>query len=106
MTVIIACFIAGISTAVFLTLWVVTSYQELLRKRQEVIAAAEQVELHCALHRQARESPNAKAAKKMLDTSRVVYLETVKSYNHCLRKPMNRLPGWVMGFRRIPETKP
>lgn len=103
MTVIIACLIAGISIAAFLALWVVTSYRELGSKKQEVTAVAEQVQMHRTLYRQTRGSPNGQAAKKMLETSRMVYAGTVKGYNNCLKNRVYRLPGFVMGFRRVPE---
>lgn len=106
MAAILACYLAGISTAAFLTLWFVTSHRELARKKQEVMAAAEQVQMHRTHYVQERGSSNAQMAKRMLDTGRMIYVETVKGYNNCLKNPMYRFPGFVMGFRLMPETEP
>lgn len=106
MTAIIPNIIAGISTIAFLSLWFVTSYRELSHKKQEVVAAAEQVKMHRTLRLKECGSSNRQAAKRMLDTSYMIYMETVKGYNSVLKKPINRFPGFIMGFRLIPETKP
>lgn len=106
LTIIIASYMAGISTATILTLWFVTSFRELDRKKKEVAAADEHVQMHRTIYMQVRGSPNAQAAKRMLDTSRVIYLETVKGYNDCVKNPIYRFPGFMMGFRIISETEP
>jgi len=105
LTAIIAYFIAGISTAAFLTLWFVTSYRELARIKEEVVAAAEMVKMHRTLYMQELGGPNMKAAKRMLDTSNMVYMEIVKSYNVCLKKPLNRLPALMLGFHYISKDE-
>ncbi len=104
MTAIVACFIAGLSTAAFLTLWFVISYRELAHKKLGVAAAAEQVQMHRTLFRQARGGPDAKTAKRMFDTSRLIYAEAAKCYNNTLKKPIYLFPGLIMGFRLLSET--
>lgn len=101
MQTLIAYIIAGFSFTALITLWFVIAYRELARKKREVIAAFEQVQLHNELHEQAQNSPNTHTAKKMLDTSRMIYTETVNGYNHCLKNIVYCFPGWVMGFRQI-----
>lgn len=105
MTPIIAYLIAGLSTAALLTLWFVIAYQRLALKKQGVVAAAEQVQMHRNLFRQARGGPDAKAAQRMFDTSRLLYEEAAKCYNKTLKKPIYRFPGLIMGFRLLAETK-
>lgn len=105
MAAIIAYSMAGISTVAFITLWFTTSYRELSLKRQEVVSAKEQVEMHLSLYMQAQCSTNAQAAKRMLDTSRMIYGEIVKSYKNTLKKPLYRLPGFVMGFCLMSEIE-
>jgi hypothetical protein len=41
----------------------------------------------------------------MLETSRMLCREAGKSYNRILRKPMNRIPVLLMGFRPADEQK-
>lgn len=104
LTTIIAFFIAGGSTTAFLVLWFVTSYRELSSKKREVDVAAEQVRIHYNGNMQESDNSNAKIAKKMLDTSRMIYSETVRGYNDVLFNPINCFPGFIMGFREMSET--
>lgn len=102
MTALFPYFIAGISTVAFFTLWFITSYRELAHKKQEVIAASEQVQMHrTLLELQEQGSQNLQAAKRMLDTSYMIYVETVKSYNLVLKNPIHHFSGLIMGFRFI-----
>jgi hypothetical protein len=39
----------------------------------------------------------------MLQTSRMLYREAAKGYNRVLRKPMNRIPSLLLGFRTADE---
>ncbi len=100
-------FIAGMCSVAFFILWFSISYKELSRKKQEVKAAAEQVQMHLELlELQEYGSPNIKAAKRMLNTSYMIYQETVKGYNHVFKSPAHHFSGVIMGFRSIPETMP
>lgn len=104
MTAIFPYFIAGISTIAFFTLWFITSYRELNHKMQEVMTASEQVQMHrTLLEIQEPGSPNVHAAKRMLDTSYMIYNETVKSYNLVLKSPIHHFSGFMMGFRTISD---
>lgn len=107
MTSIFPYFIAGISTIAFFTLWFLTSYRELTHKKQEVMTASEQVKMHrTLLELQEQGSPNVNAAKRMLDTSYMIYVETVKGYNLALKNPIHYFSGLIMGFRFLSETEP
>jgi len=59
----------------------------------------EQMRLHERLSGLTRDGPDANVAAGMLETSRMLYREASKDYNRILRKPMNRLPALLMGFR-------
>ena len=99
----IACIIAGICVAGFVTIWFTTVYKELSAKQNSLAGLLEQLRLHEGLYLQAMDSPNAPFSAGMLETSRMLYREASISYNHILRKPMNRIPSLLMGFRTADE---
>lgn len=103
MQTIIACLIAGICAAGFVTIWFVTVYKELSSKRNTLADLKEQLHLHERLNFQAKDGPEAQSAAKMLETSRMLCREAAKSYNSILRKPMNRVPALLLGFRAAKE---
>jgi hypothetical protein len=99
MPTIIACFIAGVCLAGFLTIWFWTAYKELSAKRNSLTDLEDQLRLHELLATQSRDGPDAQSAAGMLETSRMLYREAAKGYNRTLHKPMNRFPALLMGFR-------
>lgn len=105
MTVMIAFVIAILCAAAFLSLWFTVSYRTLSSKYREVEAAAEQIRMHYDLYRQKRNSPNEETAKRMLDTSRMIYRESQNNYNQVYKKLFYHVPGFLMGFRLIKEKK-
>lgn len=105
MIVIVACFIAAVSTAVLVTVWFVISYCELTRYKNEMISAAKQEQMHRTHYMKERGKSNEQAAKRILDNSSLIHRETAKSYNCVLGNPIYRFPGYIMGFERMDETK-
>ena len=103
MPTIIACFVAGLCVAGFLTIWFVTAFKELSAKRNSLADLEEQLHLHEALWIQVKDSLDAHASAGMLETSRMLRCEAAKNYNCILRKPMNRFPGLFLGFRAADE---
>lgn len=101
MTTILAWFIAGSSTAGLVTLWFVIAYQELSHARQCIENAAEQLSLHKNLYPKAKNSPDGDAATHALDTTKMIYREVIKNYEYVRHKPMNRFPGFILGFREM-----
>ncbi len=99
MIVIIACTIAVISTAALLLLWFGIAFNKLSHSKHEMTSAAVQAQMHRTLYNQERGNPNAQAAKRMLETSNMIYRETIKSYNRVLANPIYRIPGFIMGFQ-------
>jgi Tfp pilus assembly protein PilV len=99
----IACFIAGICVAGFITLWFKTAHQELSAKHSSLTDLESQLHLHEQLAAQVRAGPDAQAAANMLETSRMLCREAAKGYNRVLRKPMNRIPALLMGYRAADE---
>lgn len=92
-------FIAGICLAGFVTLWFSVSYRELCRGRESLDAITEQVRLHRTLCMGERGGENDAAAKNMLENKLLVYREVARNYNALLKKPMYRLPAYLLGFR-------
>lgn len=103
MPTLIACFIAGICVAGFVSIWFTTARAELTAKRNSLAALEEQMRLHEGLYAQERHGPDAQPAAKMLETSRMLCREAANSYNRILLKPMNRFPALLMGFRTAEE---
>lgn len=101
MPTIIACFIAGICIAGFVTIWFTTAYKELSSTRNSLIDLEEQLRLHERLSALARDDLEARSAANMLETSRMLCNEAAKGYNRILTKPMNRIPALLMGFRAV-----
>ncbi len=91
-------FIAGICVAAFVTLWFITSFKELSSKQKSLDTISEQVIMHRRLHMQERGGENDAAAQKILENKLMVYKEVEKNYNALIKRPMNRIPAFIMGF--------
>lgn len=92
-------FVAGISVAGFVSLWFVMSYKELSAKEKSLDTISEQVQMHRRLYMQERGGENDAVAQKILENKLMVYREVEKEYNALLRRPINRIPSYMMGFR-------
>lgn len=92
-------FIAGIGMAAFITLWFIVSYKELSTKHKSLETIEEQVRIHRRLYMQERGGEHDTAAKNILDNKLLVYREIEKDYKALLRRPMNRIPAYIMGFK-------
>ncbi len=103
MPTLIASFIAGICAIGFVAIWFKTAYAELSQKQNCLADLEEQLRLHEGLFAQAKDSSDMRSANKMMETSRMLCREASKSYNRILRKPMNRVPALLMGFRAVDE---
>ena len=86
-----------------MTLWFVTVYRELSLKQTSLSDLSEQIHLHEHLLTQAKGTQNEQAAANMLKTSRMLYHEASKGYNSILKKPINRLPALLMGFKKATQ---
>lgn len=102
----IAYVIAGISAIAFITLWFTVSYHKLVDRYHEVEATKEQIKMHQAIYRQEQESKDIVVARRMIETSRMIYRESVKDYNRLYANPIYRIPGFILGFRFVSEMKP
>jgi hypothetical protein len=92
-------FIAGLCVTAFVTLWFIVSFKELSARRKSLDAINEQVQMHRRLHMQERGGENDAASLNILENKLMVYREVKKSYNAMLKRPMNRIPAYIMGFR-------
>jgi len=102
---IIACLVAGICVVGFLTIWFATAFKELSIKRNSLADLEEQLRFHEELWTQAKDGPDAHLSAGMLETSRMLRREAAQNYNRILRKPMNRLPALLRGFRAVEEER-
>ncbi len=96
-------FIAGIFVTAFVTLWFIVSFKELSARWKSLDKISEQVQMHRRLHMQERGGENDEASKKMLENKLMVYREEKKKYNAILKKPMNRIPAFILGFHPVGE---
>jgi hypothetical protein len=97
--------IAGICVVAFITLWFIVSFRELSEKQKSLEAIAEQVELHRGLYMQERGSDNDAAAKNILENKLMVYREVERSYYALLKRPMNRIPAYIMRFYPVEKRR-
>ena len=98
-------FVAGICITAFIILWFTVSFKELSEKRKCLEAINEQVQLHRTLYMQERGSENNAAARNILDNKLIVYREVSKEYNALLKKPINYIPAYIMGFQYTDSLK-
>jgi len=92
-------FIAGICIVLFVILWFQVAARELSAKRKSLNAISEQVQIHRRLYMQERGGENDAVAHNILENKLMVYREVEKDYNQLLKKPMNRIPAYIMGFQ-------
>lgn len=92
-------FIAGICVAAFVTLWFFMSFRELSAKSKSLDDIRGQVNFHRRLYMQERGGENDTAAQNILESKLMVYREVEQDYNALLKKTMNRIPGYIMGFQ-------
>jgi hypothetical protein len=95
--------IASICLVTFISYWFIVSYKELSVKKKSLADISEQVQLHRRLYMRERGGENDAAAKNILENKLMVYREVEKGYNALLKRPMNRIPAYIMGFH--PEGK-
>ncbi len=91
-------FIAGICVIAFVTLWFTVCFKELSAKRKSLDSIREQVQMHRRFNVQEHGSEND-AAQNILENKYMVYRKVEKDYNALLKRPVNHIPGYIMGFR-------
>ncbi len=89
---------AAVCVVAFVTLWFTVSYRELSAKRKSLEAIIEQVQIHRRFYMELRGGENDAVAKNVLENKLMVYRELEKDYNAMLRRRMNRIPSYFMGF--------
>lgn len=90
--------IAGICVTVIITMWFIVSYKELSAKYKVLDTISEQVQMHRRLCMQERGGENDVPAHTILESKLMVYREVEKEYNALLKRPINRIPAYIMGF--------
>lgn len=105
MSAMISYVLTGFFATAFISLWFAVVYHVLSKKQGEVVAINRQLQIHYSIYRQERGGPKGDAAKRMLETSRMIYRESLHDFNMVYAKPMNRIPGFVMGFGFLKEEE-
>ena len=91
-------FLAGICVTAFVTLWFVMCFKELSVMQKSLDNISEQVQMHRRLYMQERGGENDAISLNILENKLMVYREVEKNYNALLKKPINRIPAYIMGF--------
>ena len=90
--------VAVVSTAAFLFLWF-RDVRRIMRERKSTVESARsQLSIFREKAHKARDDPDAAA---VLQRSESIYRQAGVDDNQALRKPWNRLPAALMGFRMI-----
>lgn len=95
--------LASASLAAFFLLWFTTIRRELSSRRRQVQNSAKEVAMHEAVLKEIQDSVYGVHAETVRDTSRMIYRKVVLQYDQALNKPVNRIPGFIMGFRFYSE---
>ncbi len=95
------CIIAGIIAAVLIFLWFRRVYQSLSKKRQSVECARRQLASNRKKHMRIKDGYNSERGQELITKSVDIYRQNVSSYNLTLKKPLNIIPGYLMGFRKL-----
>ena len=103
MDVVIAYYIALLSTFALIVMWFVNSYKVLYQKRDAVYKAREELHLHQNGYRKKLGSLDEPTAKHILNTSIQIYEKIRAEYNKTIKKPIYRIPRLLMGFKSIVE---
>ncbi|MDD2190414.1 MAG: hypothetical protein PHV71_07410 [Eubacteriales bacterium] len=101
LTAAIAYFIAGISTVALIALLFFNAYSVLSRDRKDIRKAEDNLRLIEDCFNGMRNTPDEISARRMLKTSTQIYIKIEKRYNEALQNPLHRLPGLLMGFRKM-----
>jgi hypothetical protein len=90
--------VAGICIIALVTLWFVISFKELSIKKKSLDTIGKQVQLHRSLCMEERGGENDAAAHMILENKLMVYRQIENDYNALIRRPMHRIPAYIMGF--------
>ena len=89
----LAWLIAAFSTAAFVTLWFWEARRILKSRMSTVESAAAQLSVCCR-------------SAEILVRSESIYRQAAELYNRTYSKPWIRLPGWLLGYRKLSEPLP
>lgn len=100
----VAYIIGGACAVGFAAIWFAAVYKKLSEKRRNLEGLRDQLLMHKKVSAQTWDGPDRETATKMLETNRMIYREAAKGYNRLLKKPFNRFPAFLMGFRPADES--
>ena len=104
MTAIASC-IAIISTIGFLTLWFLIVKKEMIVYKSAVDSAKASLESYHEIYSKSRESPRECDAYNVLKIGSSIYSQAVDTYNTALKKALNTVPAFLMGYRKSVESQ-
>lgn len=98
----LAWLIAAFSAAAFVTLWFWEARRILKSRMSTVESAAAQLSVCC----RSAENGGARESAEILVRSESIYRQAAELYNRTYSKPWIRLPGWLLGYRKLSEPLP
>ncbi|MEG2660965.1 MAG: hypothetical protein RR978_09670 [Oscillospiraceae bacterium] len=104
MATLVACLVAGVSTAAFIALWFWVVRRELCAKQKPVKAARCQFIASKQAYLRARDGPKEKQAKEIMERSERIYRQSAEFYNALVRKPWNVIPALFLGYQQEKEN--
>ncbi len=98
---IISYLFAIVSSIALVSIWFITTYKVVARKKDDVIQAENHIKLLQDGFHNINDKKDVIAAKKMIETSRQIYLQIEKNYNQTIKRPLYKIPSIIMGFREL-----
>lgn len=88
----------------FIVIWFYTVYKELSKSQHSLTIQREQLLMNETTSAKIRDARDREVAIRMLETNRKIYKEAVKNHNKLLKKHLNHIPAFLMGFRPADEV--
>jgi len=92
----------GIAAAFFL--WLRITKLELQQKMDAVNSAQSQLNACRMFLSDLKDGPDAERVQTVDRQCRDIYRQAAVMYNETLHRPINRIPGWLLGYRPV-ETE-
>lgn len=87
----------------FAFVWLNVSFHQIARCKADMTRASNQLNLYRAHQAGVKSEMESHLRQEQVEISEDIYKAAVVAYNCTLKKPLNRIPAFFMGFR--PEKK-
>lgn len=94
----VAWLITGACAASMSAIWFSTVYKKLSEKRRNLESLRKQLLVHENASVQIRDGPDSELATRMQETNQKIYRTAAADYNRLMKRPLNCMPTFLMGF--------